>query len=152
MSAAHRGLSTIFINKILFKHSHSHSFMYRWWLLLFCSGSVDSATGTRDHRAEKYFQSDSLQKRFADPRGGSSQLCLCHSCPQYFRIQVQVRATHSGILAWEIPGTEEPSGLQSMGSHRVRHDSATKQQLMLLFRALLLLLSRFSRVRLCVTP
>ena len=31
-------------------------------------------------------------------------------------------ATHSSILAWRIPGTEEPSGLQSMGSHRVGHD------------------------------
>ena len=26
-------------------------------------------------------------------------------------------ATHSGILTWQTPGTEEPSGLQSMGSH-----------------------------------
>ena len=31
-------------------------------------------------------------------------------------------ATHSGILAWGIPWTEEPGGLQSMGSRRVRHD------------------------------
>ena len=31
-------------------------------------------------------------------------------------------ATHSSILAWRIPGTEEPGGLPSMGSHRVRHD------------------------------
>ena len=31
-------------------------------------------------------------------------------------------ATHSSILAWRIPRTEEPSGLPSMGSHRVRHD------------------------------
>ena len=30
--------------------------------------------------------------------------------------------THSGILAWRIPGTEEPGGLPSMGSHRVGHD------------------------------
>ena len=30
--------------------------------------------------------------------------------------------THSNILAWEIPWTEEPGGLQSMGSQRVRHD------------------------------
>ena len=37
-------------------------------------------------------------------------------------------ATHSSILAWEIPWTEEPSGLQSMGSQRVRHDLVTKQQ------------------------
>ena len=31
-------------------------------------------------------------------------------------------ATHSTILAWRIPGTEEPGGLQSMGSQRVGHD------------------------------
>ena len=31
-------------------------------------------------------------------------------------------ATHSRILAWRIPRTEEPGGLQSMGSQRVRHD------------------------------
>ena len=29
---------------------------------------------------------------------------------------------HSSILAWSIPGMEEPGGLPSMGSHRVRHD------------------------------
>ena len=37
-------------------------------------------------------------------------------------------ATHSSILAWEIPWTEEPGGLQSMGLKRVRHSLATKQQ------------------------
>ena len=31
-------------------------------------------------------------------------------------------ATHSTILVWRIPWTEEPGGLQSMGSQRVRHD------------------------------
>ena len=31
-------------------------------------------------------------------------------------------ATHSGILAWRIPWTEEPGRLQSMGLHKVRHD------------------------------
>ena len=31
-------------------------------------------------------------------------------------------ATHSSVLAWRIPGTGEPVGLPSMGSHRVRHD------------------------------
>ena len=36
-------------------------------------------------------------------------------------------ATHSSILVWEIPWTEEPGGLQSMGSQK-RHDLATKQQ------------------------
>ena len=31
-------------------------------------------------------------------------------------------ATHSSVLAWRIPGTGEPHGLPSMGSHRVGHD------------------------------
>ena len=34
-------------------------------------------------------------------------------------------ATHSSIPAWRIPRTEEPGGLQSTGSQRVRHDLAT---------------------------
>ena len=31
-------------------------------------------------------------------------------------------ATHSSVLDWKIPGTEEPGGLPSMGSHRVGHN------------------------------
>ena len=34
-------------------------------------------------------------------------------------------ATHSSILAWRIPGTEKSRRLQSMGSHRVRHEWVT---------------------------
>ena len=37
-------------------------------------------------------------------------------------ISLEDLATHSSILAWRIPCTEEPGGLQSTGSHRVRHD------------------------------
>ena len=40
--------------------------------------------------------------------------------------------THSSILAWEIPWTEEPGRLQSMGSQTVRHDLSTKQQKIIL--------------------
>ena len=39
-----------------------------------------------------------------------------------FVILEKEMATHSGVLAWRIPGTEEPGGLPSMGSHRVGHD------------------------------
>ena len=38
------------------------------------------------------------------------------------------RAAQSSIHAWEIPWTEEPGGLQSTGSQRVRHNLVTKQQ------------------------
>ena len=37
-------------------------------------------------------------------------------------------ATHSSILAWRIPCTEEPGGLQSMGSQRAGHDLVTKRK------------------------
>ena len=37
-------------------------------------------------------------------------------------------ATLSSLLAWEIPWTEEPGGIQSMGSQRVGHNLATEQQ------------------------
>ena len=36
--------------------------------------------------------------------------------------------THSSILAWEIPWTEEPGGLLSLGSQRVGHNLVTEQQ------------------------
>ena len=39
------------------------------------------------------------------------------------------KATHSSILAWRIPWTGEPGGLQSLGLHRVRHDWATNTYL-----------------------
>ena len=45
------------------------------------------------------------------------------TCPSYSEMP-----THSTILAWEIPWTEEPGGPQSTGSQRVGHSLATKQQ------------------------
>ena len=38
-------------------------------------------------------------------------------------------AIHSSALAWKIPWTEEPGGIQSMGRKKVRHDLETKQQI-----------------------
>ena len=40
----------------------------------------------------------------------------------------QEMATHSSILAWEIPWTEEPGGLQSVGGKTVGHNLVTEQQ------------------------
>ena len=40
----------------------------------------------------------------------------------HFHTLEKEMATHSSVLAWRIPGTGEPGGLPSMGSHRVRHD------------------------------
>ena len=40
----------------------------------------------------------------------------------HFQALEKEMATHSSVLAWRIPGTGEPGGLPSMGSHRVGHD------------------------------
>ena len=39
----------------------------------------------------------------------------------HFHALEKEMATHSSVLAWRIPGTGEPGGLPSLGSHRVRH-------------------------------
>ena len=49
----------------------------------------------------------------------------CRSIPTSGRCPGGGMATHSSILAWRIPGTEELGGLQSIGSQRVGHDWAT---------------------------
>ena len=40
----------------------------------------------------------------------------------HFHALEEEMATHSSVLAWRIPGTGEPGGLPSVGSHRVGHD------------------------------
>ena len=40
----------------------------------------------------------------------------------HFHAWEKEMAPHSSVLAWRIPGTGKPGGLQSMGSHRVGHD------------------------------
>ena len=40
----------------------------------------------------------------------------------HFHAMEKEMATRSNVLAWRIPGTGEPGGLPSIGSHRVRHD------------------------------
>ena len=48
-----------------------------------------------------------------------------HNVPIFFIFSnylTLLLATHSSVLAWRIPGTGEPGGLLSLGSHRVRHD------------------------------
>ena len=40
----------------------------------------------------------------------------------HFHVLEKEMATHSSVLSWRIPGTVEPGGLPTMGSHRVGHD------------------------------
>ena len=57
-----------------------------------------------------------------NPPGSTGDVRDVGSIPGLGRSPAGGHATHSSILAWRIPWTEEPGGLQSMGSYRVRHD------------------------------
>ena len=54
----------------------------------------------------------------AKSRAGLSDFTLTF----HFPALEKAMATHSSVLAWRIPGTREPRGLPSMGSHRVGHN------------------------------
>ena len=49
-------------------------------------------------------------------------LSFVTTCVDPEGIMEKEMATHSSVLAWRIPGTGEPGGLSSLGSHRVGHD------------------------------
>ena len=53
--------------------------------------------------------------------GGRTQLSSFPFTFHFHALEKEM-ATHSSVLAWRIPGTVEPGGLPSMGSHRVGHD------------------------------
>ena len=72
--------------------------------------------------------------RLENPRDGGAWWAAVHGVaksrtrlsdftfPFHFHALEKDMATHSSVLAWRIPGTGEPSGLPSLGSHRVGHD------------------------------
>ena len=53
---------------------------------------------------------------------GRKESDMTERLPFQFHVLEKEMATHSSVLAWRIPGTGEPGGLPSMGSHRVGHD------------------------------
>ena len=95
-----------------------------WYRILFSSGSIWSyciyvSISSRRYKLfnlPKLQNYTSLQTCLTNPKTYS---CLLSSHSE------KAMAPHSSILAWKIPWTEEPGGLQSMGSLRVRHDWAT---------------------------
>ena len=68
-----------------------------------------------------------------DPMGGGAWWAAVHGVAKsrtlsdftftfHFHALEKEMATHSSVLAWRVPGTGEPGGLPSVGSHRVGHD------------------------------
>ena len=69
---------------------------------------------------EKKMASRGLRRRQSDAKSRTRLSDFTFTF--HFHAKEKEMATHSSVLAWRIPGTGEPGGLQSMGSHRVRHD------------------------------
>ena len=65
-----------------------------------------------------------MVKNLPGGASGNEPTCQCrrHQRGRFDPWLGKARATHSNILAWKIPWTEEPGRLQSIGSHRVGHD------------------------------
>ena len=84
--------------------------------------------------AIKLFGPNYLINGFPSDSSGKELTCQCRRYSQGMWVQFlgwedsleKGTSTHSSILTWEIPWTEEPGRLQSMGLQRVRHDFATE--------------------------
>ena len=63
----------------------------------------------KEKKIKEYFKSKKKEKKE-------------RKCGNFLVVLEKEKATHSSILAWRISWIEQPSGIQSMGSHRVRHD------------------------------
>ena len=75
------------------------------------------------------WRNNSRKNQEAEPNGKTktknTQLWMClvvKAKSNAVRNNIAEMATHSSVLAWRIPGTGEPGGLLSMGSHKVRHN------------------------------
>ena len=84
------------------------TYFFSFWLNSLC------IIGSRFIRGER-------GKERKAQEGGDSFICMC-VCVCIYPSLEEGMATHSSTLAWRIPWTEEPDGLQSMGLQRVGHD------------------------------
>ena len=92
---------------------------------------AEAGVGWNDvHGFRLSFGDNALDLRFPGSSDGKESACNAGdpgSIPGSARSPEKGMATHSSILAWRIPWTEKPGGLQTMGSQTVGHDGMTKR-------------------------
>ena len=94
-----------------------------WVTISFCRGSSQPRDRTQVSCTTGRFFTDWATREA--PAMPETQEMWVRSLGQKDALEKEM-ATHSSILAWKIPWTEEPGGLQSMGSQRVKHNLGTK--------------------------
>ena len=115
-------LYSVFV--LYYSHPNEYEIVaHHWFDLHFCTDSCGEGNGTP-------LQYSCLE----NPMDGGAWKAAVHGVAEgrtrlsdftfafHFHALEKEMATHSSVLAWRIPGTGEPGGLLSMGSHRVRHD------------------------------
>ena len=104
---------------------HQPSPLHGWARIVVCSG-----THTRTPQTALLFQLWHERTCLPSPRPGREHhwpaVALSRLCFRLLSPVEKEMATHSSTLPWKIPWTEQPGGLQSMRSPRVRHDWAAK--------------------------
>ena len=125
-------------------HQQTESAAVTTCSILRCTGQIEEGTETSDVGARSWESSPEtaesdfnalLSIRAASQVGSAvkKKICLPIQEVQERRIQSlgwedpleEETATHSSILVWKIPWTQEPGGLQPMGLQRIRHDRVT---------------------------
>ena len=106
---------------MLYANIHTQSFSNENWALLYncpmtCFFYLIPSLGGSGGKASACNAGD-----LGSVSGLGRSLGERNSKPLQYSLEKEM-AAHSSILAWRIPGTEEPGGLLSMGSHRVGHN------------------------------
>ena len=94
----------------------SQARILEWVVILFSRGSSEEKKNSKEVNRLPWW---------SDSKESSCNVEGLGSIPGWKNFLENRMATHSSTLAWRIPLTEEPGGLQSMGSQRVRHDWAS---------------------------
>ena len=95
----------------------------RDWFLLLCNATLGEGNGTPLQYSclENAMDGGAWKAVVHGVAEGWTRLSDFTSTFHFHALEKEM-ATHSSVLAWRIPGTGEPGGLPSMGSHRARHD------------------------------
>ena len=113
-------LSSILAWRIPWREATVHGVPKRWkWLKRMSKHAAIQQILTKYQQYTQCLQHQDQRKRLSEPINCSPLACVTE----------KAMAPHSRTLAWKIPWTEEPGGLQSMGSWRVGHDWVTSLSL-----------------------